>query len=855
MNQESLPFPTATGSLSAPAPGVSVLIRTMGRPSLGQAIESVRTQTFPDWEIVVLNAGGQPIEGIEQLAAGIRCRVLEPGGRVDRARAANLLLDAAAGGLALFLDDDDWLLPDHLAKLAATLREQPQLVAAYGDVVAVTGARTARQQTVHTFQSDFDPVALQLQNYLPIHAVAFRLEAVRSAPACRFDESMGLFEDWDFWLQLAGKGAFQRVPGISAVYAYEAEQGSGHAAQGEQREAMLESIAARQLARWRARDVVRLIERDGQRTNAVNDSLQRAAAAQAELGQAKESLQASHQWAQELSELARQQAQSLNEQQHALALQQAEIQKLGDVRLGLLAQIAEIHASRSWRMTRPVRAAGRAARKIRQKMRVFAGLVSTVGSQLRQHGPIGLARRLPYYLRHRRAYMARLASLPPGGSANPFAAQAAPRRDLPLHPDVEGAIDAFDVKVSVVIPTLNAGPEFAWLLRKLNGQKAVRAIEIVVVDSGSKDGTVELARAAGATVVTILPSEFSHSHARNLGADSATGDYLLFMVQDAFPIGDHWLYGMLRFLRDPANGKLAAVSCSEFSRSDSDLMYDSMIDTHYRFLGCLEQDRIGQHQGDDHMSLRSQGQLSDVSCLIPRDLFAQFRYRGNYAEDLDLGMRLIKQGWRVAMLASVKVVHSHNRPAYYYLKRSFVDVEFLVALFDDFAYPHCESLPGLAAGIASVCAHVSRWLVQIEGAAPGELTGDWLHKSLGRWRNELRGPAAGPEVLLGDERLEAFVRALSLRYPPQRVPERSATGEARRFADSFSARLEHFGKYALQVFDGEDELPRAEISAAICKTLAAAAGSALAFYCLDHRKEGPGQAEAQAIHSELTAGV
>ena len=39
------------------------------------------------------------------------------------------------------------------------------------------------------------------------------------------------------------------------------------------------------------------------------------------------------------------------------------------------------------------------------------------------------------------------------------------------------------------------------------------------------------------------------------------------------------------------------------------MMYDSMINTHYRFLGCLEYDRIGEYQGDDHMSLRSLGQL------------------------------------------------------------------------------------------------------------------------------------------------------------------------------------------------------------------------------------------------------
>ena len=97
--------------------------------------------------------------------------------------------------------------------------------------------------------------------------------------------------------------------------------------------------------------------------------------------------------------------------------------------------------------------------------------------------------------------------------------------------------------------------------------------------------------------------------------------------------------------------KLAAVSCSEYSRSDSDMMYDSMIHTHYQFLGCLDRDRIGSYQGESHMSLRAQGQLSDVSCLIGRELFGTYRYRGDYAEDLDLGIRLIRDDYRVAMLS------------------------------------------------------------------------------------------------------------------------------------------------------------------------------------------------------------
>jgi hypothetical protein len=330
------------------------------------------------------------------------------------------------------------------------------------------------------------------------------------------------------------------------------------------------------------------------------------------------------------------------------------------------------------------------------------------------------------------------------------------------------------------------------------------------------------------------------------------------MVQDAYPIGSYWMYGMLRYLLDHADQGLVAASCAEYSRSDSDMMYDSMINTHYRFLGCLYYDRIGQYSGDDHMSLRSRGQLSDVSCLISRECFQQFRYRGNYAEDLDLGIRLIKSGKRVAMMASVKVIHSHNRPAYYYLKRSFVDVVFLVGLFDDFSYPHCESLPGLLAGIESTAATISEWLLELET----DCSSHTLSVQLDIWiRHSRRTPSMLQKkgsIRLGDEQLNTFISDMTSRYlgTEAAVSGSVALGEARHFSDSFLARLDHFNKFAVEVYGQQDAVLQQELGDVVRKTFASAVGSALAFYWLDHKKiDDPAYVTAQFMHNELTAGV
>ena len=235
--------------------------------------------------------------------------------------------------------------------------------------------------------------------------------------------------------------------------------------------------------------------------------------------------------------------------------------------------------------------------------------------------------------------------------------------------------------VSVVIPTYNAGDSFPLLLDLLKKQEDVFGIELVIVDSGSSDDTVAIAESYGAKVVHITQSEFSHSYARNLGAQSASGKYVLFMTQDAMPGNTVWIRDMAQpILHDLA----VAVSCREEPRKDCDLLGRFSIWQHSKYMGILEQDRLlKMPQSADYDSLRKNSQLNDVACLIRRDVFLQFNYKGDYAEDLDIGLRMIKAGYRLALLANAPVIHSHTRPAFYYLKRCLVDVTTLKKILPD----------------------------------------------------------------------------------------------------------------------------------------------------------------------------
>ena len=206
--------------------------------------------------------------------------------------------------------------------------------------------------------------------------------------------------------------------------------------------------------------------------------------------------------------------------------------------------------------------------------------------------------------------------------------------------------DAMPVTVSVIVPVYNGGAEFKFLLEMLKVQEGIATLEVIIVDSGSADGSLELAERYGAKVVPIIQADFSHSYARNLGVRYATCEFLLFMTQDACPTDAHWLRSLLISL---LVGKLDAVSCYEMPRADCDLFGRVTI---WEDWGI------------------QRGRLSNHACLLRKSLFDKYLFRFEIAEDFDLGMRLREDGYKIAMLSNVRIIHSHTRSPYYYFKRA-----------------------------------------------------------------------------------------------------------------------------------------------------------------------------------------
>lgn len=243
---------------SASAPVVTVIIRTKDRPQLlERALASVAAQTWPAVAVVVVNDGSSDVQALcDRFSQRLQLQVLVAGAPGGRSRAANIGLRAATGSYVIFLDDDDWFYPEHLARLATALEASPAHALAYTGVECKReDASSGQLQDAHVFSQDFDRATLLVRNYIPIHAALFR-RSLLDAELC-FDETLDFYEDWDFWLQLLRRTAFLHVPGISACY-YLSSSGFG-LEQTPAQKAAEATFFAKWQQRWSSDDVLRII--------------------------------------------------------------------------------------------------------------------------------------------------------------------------------------------------------------------------------------------------------------------------------------------------------------------------------------------------------------------------------------------------------------------------------------------------------------------------------------------------------------------------------------------------------------------------------------------------------------------
>lgn len=207
--------------------------------------------------------------------------------------------------------------------------------------------------------------------------------------------------------------------------------------------------------------------------------------------------------------------------------------------------------------------------------------------------------------------------------------------------------------VSIVIRSKNEEKFIGKVLEKIFTQKVDFNFEIIVIDSGSKDRTLEIVKNFPVNIYQIPSREFTFGYALNLGVKVSQGKYIVFLSAHAIPENEDWLKCLVSPLEKNENvvatyGKQKPILC----------------------LNPLEEMELFDWFSDKNPTCL----FSNANCAIKKDILYQFPFDENILSGEDrLWVLKLPKGIKIKYVPSASVFHSHPLSWKYWTRRFFRD--------------------------------------------------------------------------------------------------------------------------------------------------------------------------------------
>ncbi|MEE9390940.1 MAG: glycosyltransferase [Planctomycetota bacterium] len=228
--------------------------------------------------------------------------------------------------------------------------------------------------------------------------------------------------------------------------------------------------------------------------------------------------------------------------------------------------------------------------------------------------------------------------------------------------------------VSVFVPTYNGGPLFDRVLEGIFSQRTDFEFEVIAIDSGSKDETLETLGRYPVRVTKIPNAEFNHGLTRNHGAKLARGEILIFTVQDAVPHGVDWMQTFVSSFEDP---QVAGAYCHQIPHANCGPFLRHRLKDWVRGEGAVEVKQVPSPM--DFWLLPSLQRwrtiaFDNVCSAVRTKLIPELPFvRRQFGEDITWAKSAILAGHKVVMDPRCAVEHSHNNSIWYEFRRAYLD--------------------------------------------------------------------------------------------------------------------------------------------------------------------------------------
>jgi len=198
-------------------------------------------------------------------------------------------------------------------------------------------------------------------------------------------------------------------------------------------------------------------------------------------------------------------------------------------------------------------------------------------------------------------------------------------------------------RVSVVIRSYNEEQHIGRLLAGIL-QQTVQDVEIIVVDSGSTDATLSIAKRYPVKILSIRPEEFSFGHSLNIGCKAATGEFIVIASAHIYPLYKDWIEQLVAPMADP---KVSVVYGKQRGNETTKYFERQVFDRWFP-------EKSNPNQ--DHPF------CNNANAAIRRSLWERIPYDEELTglEDIDWAKRVMKLGYKVAYSATAEIVHVHD---------------------------------------------------------------------------------------------------------------------------------------------------------------------------------------------------
>lgn len=222
----------------------------------------------------------------------------------------------------------------------------------------------------------------------------------------------------------------------------------------------------------------------------------------------------------------------------------------------------------------------------------------------------------------------------------------------------------FPSAVSIVMRSFNEAWAIGDTIRQVYAQDFPGEIELIVIDSGSSDGSIEIIRKTPARLIQIPLGTYVPGVVLNQGAAAASHDWIIYLNADATPVGENWLSALL--VPCLASGNFGAGFSRQIPRPDCKAVFAADYDR------CF---------GPNRESVKWEHFFSMVSSITHRSVLEKHPIREDlqYAEDDEWTRRLSAAGLEIPYAIESVVMHSHNYTLRQSYKRAFGDAMAMAA--------------------------------------------------------------------------------------------------------------------------------------------------------------------------------